>query len=193
MPVSRLDLSAVTTEIGVYALCDLDEIPFYVGQTVSTRERGIRGRVRRHVTSARSDIIANRQIDVWEIAYVWAWPLPIASEVNLLERQIYEQIRRNGTLVAGKSLATPSNVLSSLPPYQRTMVRSESEVAKRRDVVIRLPRQLFHIQQLLDVMLDRKDTTDLRYSLNANVRRLISSFDAFERGNSPEPDEDENE
>ena len=29
---------------------------------------GIRSRVARHLTSARSDIIANRQIDVWEIA-----------------------------------------------------------------------------------------------------------------------------
>src|SRR5437879_2993670 len=58
-------------ETGVYALCDLDEIPIYVGQSVD----GIRARVRRHLTSARSDVIANRQLDVWEIAFVWAWPV----------------------------------------------------------------------------------------------------------------------
>jgi excinuclease UvrABC nuclease subunit len=51
-------------ETGVYALCDLDQVPIYVGQS----KDGIRSRVARHLTSARSDIIANRQIDVWEIA-----------------------------------------------------------------------------------------------------------------------------
>jgi len=54
------------TQIGVYVLCDLDQVPIYVGQSVD----GIRSRVARHLTSARSDIIANRQIDVWEIAWV---------------------------------------------------------------------------------------------------------------------------
>ena len=47
--------------------------PIYVGQSVD----GIRSRVNRHLTSARSDIIANRQIDVWEIAWVWAYPVAI--------------------------------------------------------------------------------------------------------------------
>ena len=61
---------AIPTPVGVYALCDLDEVPIYVGQSTD----GIRARVQRHLTSARSDVIANRQIDVWEIAYVWAWP-----------------------------------------------------------------------------------------------------------------------
>ena len=51
-------LSKLTDEIGVYALCDLDEVPIYVGQSID----GIRSRVRRHLTSARSDIIANRQV-----------------------------------------------------------------------------------------------------------------------------------
>jgi len=41
-------------ETGVYVLCDLDETPIYVGQSVD----GIRARVRRHLTSARSDVAA---------------------------------------------------------------------------------------------------------------------------------------
>jgi hypothetical protein len=45
--------------IGCYVLCDLDEVPIYVGQSID----GIRARVNRHLTSARSDIIANRQVD----------------------------------------------------------------------------------------------------------------------------------
>src|SRR5436190_18792230 len=85
-------------QTGVYALCDLDEVPIYVGQSVD----GIRARVRRHLTSARSDVIANRQLDVWEIAFVWAWP--VAEKRSLVpggkkkiteeERSRIEQIER---------------------------------------------------------------------------------------------------
>lgn len=64
-------LTGLTDSIGCYTLADLDNIPIYVGQSVD----GIRSRVRRHLTSARSDIIANRQVDVWEIAYVRAFPV----------------------------------------------------------------------------------------------------------------------
>jgi Uri superfamily endonuclease len=77
-------LSKLTNTIGVYALCDLDGVPVYVGQSVD----GIRQRVQRHLTSARSDIIANRMIDVWEIAFVRAWPVAAASQIGELEQVV---------------------------------------------------------------------------------------------------------
>jgi hypothetical protein len=70
----------LTNEIGCYVLCDLDRAPIYVGQSVD----GIRSRVNRHLTSARSDIIANRQIDVWEIAWVGAYPVKDKAEIGVL-------------------------------------------------------------------------------------------------------------
>jgi Uri superfamily endonuclease len=80
-------LSKLTNAIGVYALCDLDGVPVYVGQSVD----GIRQRVQRHLTSARSDIIANRMIDVWEIAYVHAWPVAVASQIGELEAHLFSR------------------------------------------------------------------------------------------------------
>jgi hypothetical protein len=71
LPFRRRAVRTLTNAIGCYVLCDLDEVPIYVGQSVDS----IRARVNRHLTSARSDIIANRQIDVWEIAWVWAYPV----------------------------------------------------------------------------------------------------------------------
>lgn len=56
----KKQVSRLTSSIGVYILADLDNVPLYVGQSVD----GIRQRVQRHLTSARSDIIANRQVDV---------------------------------------------------------------------------------------------------------------------------------
>ena len=78
-------VKTLTTAEGVYVLCDLDKTPIYVGQSIE----GIRRRVSRHLTSARSDIIANRQIDVWEIAYVHAYPVEDRADINPLESQLF--------------------------------------------------------------------------------------------------------
>ena len=58
-----------------------------MGQSVD----GIRSRVNRHLTSARSDSIANRQIDVWEIAWVWAYPVKDKAEIGVLEDELCAQ------------------------------------------------------------------------------------------------------
>lgn len=81
----QVQMKKLTDDIGVYVLCDLDGVPIYVGQSV----KGIRGRARRHLTSARSDIIANRQVDPWEIAYVQAYPAKGPEDIPLLEASLF--------------------------------------------------------------------------------------------------------
>src|SRR6266403_5644404 len=88
-------LSQLTNDIGVYALCDLDQVPIYVGQSVD----GIRARVNRHLTSARSDIIANRQVDVWEIAWVWAYPCKDSTARSDLEAALYHHFDPKNALM----------------------------------------------------------------------------------------------
>jgi GIY-YIG catalytic domain len=87
----RKAVRMLTNEIGCYVLCDLDQVPIYVGQSVD----GIRSRVNRHLTSARSDIIANRQIDVWEIAWVWAYPVQDKAAIGALEDEYSMRSMRN--------------------------------------------------------------------------------------------------
>jgi Uri superfamily endonuclease len=84
LPFRRKAVRSLTNEIGYYVLCDLDQAPIYVGQSVD----GIRSRVNRHLTSARSDIIANRQIHVWEIAWVWA-SVTDKAEIGVLEDELF--------------------------------------------------------------------------------------------------------
>jgi excinuclease UvrABC nuclease subunit len=81
-------MKTLTNRIGVYALCDLDGVPIYVGQS----KDGIQNRVRRHLTSARSDIIANRQVDPWEIAFVRAYPVERSTEIPLLEAGLFVSV-----------------------------------------------------------------------------------------------------
>jgi len=99
---------------GVYALCDLDATPIYVGQAAASKDTSIRKRVQRHLTSARSDIIANRQLDVWEVAYVMAWPVSDAQGRTVLESQLFHYFDPQSQLVNGS--VPPKTVgLAQLP------------------------------------------------------------------------------
>ena len=56
---------------GVYAFFDYDGEPIYVGQT----NEQLRVRVRRHLTNQRTDAVAMRILDVFEVAELELWPL----------------------------------------------------------------------------------------------------------------------
>lgn len=169
-------LTTLSNEIGVYALCDLDEIPIYVGQSVD----GIRARVNRHLTSARSDIIANRQIDVWEIAYVKAWPAVNSSDIPELETILFNVFDSNKTLMNGSILKLSIPLPNPLPePSQTVQVMSDDDIKVRRDPMLRLPRQIEHIGRLVDHILSVKDSAQLRRSLNAHFERLEGYRRAF--------------
>ncbi|MFZ5734748.1 MAG: GIY-YIG nuclease family protein [Pseudomonadota bacterium] len=171
----------LTTEIGVYVLCDLDEVPIYVGQS----RAGIRGRVRRHLTSARSDVIANRQIDVWEIAYVKAWPVKKLAEIPHLEALLFKTFDRRKALMNG-SIPALRKPAGKVPPAAQTVqVMSDEDIKVRRDPMLRLPRQIEHIGRLVDHILSVKDSQQLRRSLAAHFERLEAYRDAFLRQTGP--------
>lgn len=109
----RSAIATLETRIGVYALCDLDGVPIYIGQSVD----GIRARVRRHLTSARSDIIANRQVDVWEIAYVMAWPTE-RELIGALEGALFHHYNALSPLMNGSVPPTPSGPFDIPAPTQ---------------------------------------------------------------------------
>lgn len=160
--------SLLPAPIGVYALCDLDEVPIYVGQSVD----GIRARVRRHLTSARSDIIANRQVDVWEIAYVWAWPCENKDTINSLEAFLFHQFDTQSRLMNGTIPANPEALPFSAPEKSRIQIMPDEEIEIRRNPSRRLPRQSQFYFQLVDHILNVKDSPELRRSLAAHFDRL---------------------
>lgn len=159
--------SLLPAPVGVYALCDLDEVPIYVGQSVD----GIRARVRRHLTSARSDIIANRQVDVWEIAYVWAWPCETRDGIDALEASLFHRFDAQSRLMNGTIPAAPAGRVHA-PEKVRIQILPDEEVEIRRDPGRRLPRQSQFYYQLVDHILNVKDSVELRRSLAAHFDRL---------------------
>ncbi len=167
--------SQITDETGVYALCDLDEVPIYVGQSTD----GIRSRVRRHLTSARSDVIANRQLDVWEVAYVWAWPVEGKDRIDTLEAFMFHRFHANSPLMNGSIPVKPRRLGFERPSQQRVQVMEDDEIETRRDPAFRLPRQAEQFVRLVDHILNVKDSPELRRSLMAHFNRLSAYYQRF--------------
>lgn len=160
-------VSELTNAVGVYVLCDLDQIPMYVGQS----KDGIRSRVRRHLTSARSDIIANRQIDVWEIAWVWAFPVE-RNEIDNLEAMLYWHYHQINPLMNGSVPARPLIPAPVPAPAQVVKVMADSEIVEKRDTALRLPRQAEHYSSIVGHFLAVKNSRQVARAMHAHFERL---------------------
>ena len=164
----RTAVRELTNEIGCYVLCDLDAVPMYVGQSTN----GIRSRVNRHLTSARSDIIANRQIDVWEIAYVWAFPVKDKSEISTLEDALFHEYHPKSALMNGKVPSKPVADYKLPSPSQIAQVMSTDEIAEKLDPASRLPRQAEHYSQIVGHFLAVKNSKEIAGAIQAHFDRL---------------------
>ena len=168
-------IRGLTDQIGVYALCDLGGVPIYVGQSVD----GIRSRVRRHLTSARSDIIANRMIDVWEIAYVKAWSVPDPAMIPAVEAYLFVTFDAQHQLMNGKGMVSAVDLSVDLPDPQIVQVIAEDERLDRLRPAQRLPRQIAQYLSLVDYIQTVKDERHLKRSLQAHFDRLIAYHQTF--------------
>ena len=177
--VDEILVRNIPAPIGVYALCDLDGVPVYVGQSGGGKSGGgIRERVRRHLTSARSDVIANREIDIWEIAYVWAWPTD-KEHIPTLEAHLFHEFDTQKRLMNGSVPKHPGVIDFEVPERLVTQVLNDAEIAARLKPEVRLARQVQHYEALLDHILQVKNVAALRRSLAAHYERLRQYHDAF--------------
>lgn len=162
-------VSTLTNAVGVYLLCDLDNVPIYVGQ--SSKE-GIKKRVSRHLTSARSDIIANRQLDVWEIAWVRAFPISDPAGIDQLETALFYHFDKTNPLMNGKLPAKLKNAMTLPEPAQIVQVMSEAEIAEKLDPALRLPRQAEHYSQIVGHFLAVKNSDEIARAMDSHFKRL---------------------
>jgi hypothetical protein len=122
--------------------------------------------------SAHSDIIANRQIDVWEIAWVWAYPVATKEELDPLEAQLYHFFNPNSQLMNGTVPPVPNSLENIPEPSQKVQVMSETEVLAKRDPVQRLPRQAAHYAQIVGHFLEVKESKQIARAMAAHFQRL---------------------
>lgn len=164
----RRAVRELTNRIGCYVLCDLDGVPIYVGQS----RDGIRSRVNRHLTSARSDIIANRQIDVWEIAYVQAFPVDSVADIGPLENALFHTFHPRSALMNGKVPPMPAARRKLPSPFQTIQVMAPEEIAEKKDPALRLPRQAQHYSQIVGHFLAVKNSKEIAGAMEAHFQRL---------------------
>jgi hypothetical protein len=158
----------LTTRIGAYILTDLDDVPIYVGQSTD----GIRARVQRHLTSARSDVIANRQLDVWEIAYVWEYPVESKFELGSLEAALFHHFNSKSRLINGSIPASPPVGYQLPDPTKKVQVLEDAEIEERKKPELRLPRQAKHYSDIVGHFLFVKNSKQMARTMDAHFERL---------------------
>jgi hypothetical protein len=168
LPFRRKAVRTLTNKIGCYVLCDLDQVPIYVGQSID----GIRSRVNRHLTSARSDIIANRQVDVWEIAWVWTYPVENKADIGAVEDALFHEFHQRSALMNGKVPKPQSHRIGLPEPFQRVQVMASEEIEEKKDPALRLPRQAEHYSQIVGHFLAVKNSKEIAGAIQAHFERL---------------------
>lgn len=162
---------------GVYLFYDYDGEPIYVGQT---QER-LRTRIRRHLTNQRTDAVAMRVLDPFEVAEVEMWPFwsltkrNAAETLNQAEFTVYcqalERSEFNAVLNEGDIKEADTVVL---PPSVRAPLLTGERRAEREHPDIRLARRARTIADLARIISERRVKTGLRRTLWAQAQRLES-------------------
>lgn len=148
---------------GVYAFYDYDGEPIYVGQT----NEKLRTRVRRHLTNQRTDAVAMRILDVFEVAEMELWPLwqlESESKTNVVARSTLDAAEYSAycqAIEASRFKAIlnekipPISSRVPLPPSKRFKLIAEKTRAERGHDDVRIARRAETIARLAAVAHER--------------------------------------
>ncbi|MGH3418409.1 MAG: GIY-YIG nuclease family protein [Streptosporangiaceae bacterium] len=171
---------------GCYAFYDYDGEPIYVGQT----NEQLRVRVRRHLTNQRTDAVAMRVLDVFEVAEMELWPLWDFEGVTkrkdpegfrraqeILDRTEYTAYLAAIDASRFKAILNekipPVSPTIDLPPSQRFQLISQATRDERGHPDVRIARRAETISRLAAVAHERGEVSDgLRRVLVIQAVRL---------------------
>lgn len=167
---------------GCYAFYDYDGEPIYVGQT----NEQLRVRVRRHLTNQRTDAVAMRILDVFEVAEMELWPLweyqdydgsgseALKADLNSVEYAAYIQAIENSRFKAIlNEKIPPVSPVRELPPSRRFNLISDETRRERGHPDVRIARRAETISRLAAVAHERGEVSDgLRRVLVIQAVRL---------------------
>lgn len=166
---------------GVYAFYDYDGEPIYVGQT----NEKLRTRIRRHLTNQRSDAVAMRILDVFEVAEAEIYPLwhleadsakskDAKRELDAHEYTAYLNAIENSRFKAIlNEKIPPISERVDLPPSLRWKLIDDETRKERGHPDIRIARRAETISRLAAVARERGEVSDgLRRVLVIQAVRL---------------------
>lgn len=152
--------------IGVYAFYDYDGEPIYVGQTVAQ----LGERVGRHLTGQRSDTLAYRILDPFEVAEMKLWPVDALRSVSKAERKKkMDALEYNVYLQAIQESKYKAILNEKIPPRSPKI---DLPPSYRFDLV---PKDLREDREHPDVRIARRAETLARVAAVAHERGEVSA------------------
>lgn len=171
-------------KFGIYAFFDYDGEPIYVGQT---NER-IRTRIRRHLTNQRTDAVAMKVLDPFEVLEIEVWPLAQYEErstadaeakahLNWLEYDVFQRLLAqshfNAVLNEKDPLAVAQGTFQR-PSSVRGKIVSDEVLKLRKHSDTRIARRAETLSLLAKVISERQVQIGLRRTLLTQARRLAA-------------------
>jgi len=160
---------------GVYAFYDYDGEPIYVGQT----NEQLRVRVRRHLTNQRTDAVAMRILDVFEVAEMELWPLweleGTRKQDEAAAKRLLNSVEYSAYLdaIAGSRFKAilnekipPVSPTRKLPPSRRFKLVDSRTIEERGHPDTRIARRAETLARLSAVAHERGE-------VSAGLRRVI--------------------
>lgn len=184
---------------GVYAFFDYDGEPIYVGQT----NEQLRTRIRRHLTNQRTDAVAMRVLDIFEVAEMRLWPLwdlevknasdkAAKTALDAAEYSAYlEAIKTSRFKAILNEKIPPKSTPITLPPSEKFALISNETRMTLGHPDTRIARRSDTISRLAAVVHERGAVSDgLRRVLVIQAVRLtyLTAFRLAQAEGKPEPD-----
>ena len=160
---------------GVYILCDLDEIPVYVGKSEQ-----IRNRVQKHLTAARSDLHASNQINILEIGYV-KYIFFDKNNLSDCESRVFHFLNLSCDLINSETPFYPKgDGLSSIEYDGVVKLVRDSHIDFMSDPMVRLLSHIDHISVALKYYMTTKRNENIKRQLVLHGRKFLKRYeDAF--------------
>jgi GIY-YIG catalytic domain len=170
-------------KFGVYAFFDYDGEPIYVGQT---NER-LSTRIRRHLTNQRTDAVAMKVLDPFEVYEIEVWPLTqfekhstgdrdAKAHLDWLEHEIFRYLLGKSHFKAVLNEKDPSPIDKKAafkrPKSIRGKIVSDAVFKLRKHPDTRLARRAETLSLLAKVIAERQVQKGLRRTLLTQARRL---------------------
>ena len=160
---------------GVYLFIDYDGEPIYVGQT----KEKLRIRIGRHLTNQRTDAVAMRVLDPFEVAEVVMWPFwnledqAVGDVLDRAEFTVYLRALQKSqfSAVLNEGVIAKTELID-LPPSVRGEILPAEHRQSREHPDLRLARRARTISDLARVISERQVRVGIRRTLWVQSRRL---------------------
>ena len=164
-------LLSFPNKTGVYVLRDWFGAALYVGASTD----GLRARCRRHLTSARSDLIASGKLCVSEIAYIDTYEIDDPAVIMLVEHYLMFTLNAHRPLFNTKiPIVCP---VVELPEMKQFKMVPDCEINRMKSTpILVMQHNTRMLSNIIDYARTAKDNDDIRHSIE--IRRSLLNYHA---------------